>query len=355
MKTNFGVQNRDIFLDIAKGLAIILVVLGHVIQGSFANFDDLLGFKIIYSFHMPLFIFLSGAVASIALNSRLVTEGLGQACSDAWIKIKKAAIRLLLPFLAWCVLNQLIYHHADSVISALILAFRRPDTALWFLLAIFYCIALTSFFQILFVLLLEMLKRLKVGTVQFQKIISNEIIQITLMILIWWMIKDHTPHGGGLALLKPYFIYYALGMCFYKYTQGNFSNWYSITAGVFFLILSPLWIRTAEYQYAGTIAFPYIVIYFFAGTVAISGSFIVLGIAKIIAQSRFSPIKNFLILCGQLSLGIYAIHYFFLAYSPKVLAPLLASIAISLIFNKIPVVRTLFLGESFSKKSANIQ
>jgi fucose 4-O-acetylase-like acetyltransferase len=35
-------ENRDLFLDIAKGLAIIFVVVGHVIQGSSPKFDDLL-------------------------------------------------------------------------------------------------------------------------------------------------------------------------------------------------------------------------------------------------------------------------------------------------------------------------
>ena len=347
--TNIGPKKRDAFLDVAKGLAIILVVIGHVIQGSSSSFDDLLGFKIIYSFHMPLFIFLSGAVASIAFDSALVTGGVSRVYADAWLKIKKAAIRLLLPFLAWCVLNQLIYHHADSVMNAMVLAFRRPDTALWFLLAIFYCIVLTSLFQILFALLLRTFKLSKIFISRAEEIFSNEMIQIALMILIWWAIKDHTPYGGGLALLKPYFIYYALGMGFYKYTQGNFSNWYSIIAGLVFMLLSPLWLRSAEFQYAGEIVLPYAVLYLYAGVVAISGAFVVLGLAKLISSSKPMPIKNFLILCGQLSLGIYAIHYFFLAYSPKVVMPLLASVAISFILNKIPLLRTVFLGESYSK------
>jgi fucose 4-O-acetylase-like acetyltransferase len=353
--TNISPKKRDSFLDIAKGVAIILVVIGHVIQGSSANFDDLLDFKIIYSFHMPLFIFLSGAVASIAFDSSLVSRGVNQVYAEAWLKIKKGAIRLLLPFLAWCALNQLIYHHADSIMNALVLSFRRPDTALWFLLAIFYCIVLTSLFQILFALIIKILKRFKIAGSKLEEILSNELIQIALMILIWWAIKDHAPHGAGLALLKPYFIYYALGMGFYKYTQGNFSNWYSVVAGAIFLLLSPLWLRSAEYQYAGEIVLPYIAIYLYAGIVAISGTFAVLGLAKVISSSKLRPIKNFLILCGQLSLGIYAIHYFFLAYSPKVITPLLASIAISFILNKIPLLRTVFLGESNNKKLANIQ
>jgi len=353
--TQFDLPNRDVFLDIAKGLAIILVVIGHVIQGSAENFDDLLGFKIIYSFHMPLFIFLSGAVASIAFNPMLVNSGLKRSFKAASVRVKKAFVRLVLPFLAWCVLNQLIYHHADSVINALILAFRRPDTALWFLLAIFYCIVLTSLFQILFALLLRVLKIFKIFRMQTEEFFSNEMIQIALMILIWWMIKEHTPHGGGLALLKPYFIYYALGMGFYRYTQGNYSYWYSVLAGTIFLLLSSFWLRTAEFQYAGTVALPYAAIYLYPGLVAISGTFVVLGITRLISSSKLGLTKNFLILCGQLSLGVYAIHYFFLAYSPKVIMPLFASIAISYILNKIPIARTVFLGESYRSKLTNIK
>lgn len=53
---------RDKTIDILKGTAIILMVLGHVIQTIYApdNYDENLIFKFIYSFHMPLFIFISG-------------------------------------------------------------------------------------------------------------------------------------------------------------------------------------------------------------------------------------------------------------------------------------------------------
>lgn len=60
-------NNRDSTLDLAKGILIILVVLGHSIQYSFGQewlssllfFDDVV-FKTIYSFHMPLFMLISG-------------------------------------------------------------------------------------------------------------------------------------------------------------------------------------------------------------------------------------------------------------------------------------------------------
>ena len=56
------------YIDALKGFAILLVVIGHVIPWSFLAFEDVtsmspcpvLLWKIIYSFHMPLFIFISG-------------------------------------------------------------------------------------------------------------------------------------------------------------------------------------------------------------------------------------------------------------------------------------------------------
>ena len=62
-----NLPERDITIDLAKGFAIFLVVLGHAIQYSFgpewtssqAFFENGL-FKAIYSFHMPLFMLISG-------------------------------------------------------------------------------------------------------------------------------------------------------------------------------------------------------------------------------------------------------------------------------------------------------
>ena len=53
------------YIDVVKALTIYLVVLGHVIQ--FWQYKDSWWnerlFLIIYSFHMPLFMFISGLVA----------------------------------------------------------------------------------------------------------------------------------------------------------------------------------------------------------------------------------------------------------------------------------------------------
>lgn len=62
-------------MDVLKGFAILLVVIGHLIQLQISpnHFDSNLFFKLIYSFHMALFFFLAGNVFKIKpLNIELI-------------------------------------------------------------------------------------------------------------------------------------------------------------------------------------------------------------------------------------------------------------------------------------------
>ena len=57
-------NSRNNFIDIIKGVAIFLMLWGHVIQYCVAktniDFYENWVFKFIYSFHMPLFMLVSG-------------------------------------------------------------------------------------------------------------------------------------------------------------------------------------------------------------------------------------------------------------------------------------------------------
>lgn len=64
------------WIDLAKGVGIILVVFGHVIVGMRAaglgseNTWMVLAQKVVYSFHMPLFFFLAGLNVEHSLRKR---------------------------------------------------------------------------------------------------------------------------------------------------------------------------------------------------------------------------------------------------------------------------------------------
>ena len=84
-------------LDLVRGIAIFLVILGHCIQcgsGSAFNqaqlfFDDPV-FRFIYSFHMPLFMILSGFLYGRNASGR-----------PFWQTLKNRSLRLLLPIAVW--------------------------------------------------------------------------------------------------------------------------------------------------------------------------------------------------------------------------------------------------------------
>ncbi len=60
-------MTRVQYIDRLKGLAIILVVMGHIF--GFSQPEDGIN-TFIYTFHMPLFMFLSGLVISAPPISR---------------------------------------------------------------------------------------------------------------------------------------------------------------------------------------------------------------------------------------------------------------------------------------------
>ena len=68
---------RDNRLDVAKGVLIVLVVLGHLLEEVSGEWEDglvRLVLTVIYAFHMPAFVFLAGLTAkSTRLLERLLT------------------------------------------------------------------------------------------------------------------------------------------------------------------------------------------------------------------------------------------------------------------------------------------
>lgn len=84
---------RVAYIDRLKGIAIFLVVLGHVI--GYNDCRDSFLWQFIYSFHMPLFMFISGYVAQMAFKMERID---GKSSLDY---LRKKFRTLLLPMLMW--------------------------------------------------------------------------------------------------------------------------------------------------------------------------------------------------------------------------------------------------------------
>lgn len=98
-------KERDLSLDLLRGIAIILVVFIHVTPFGFVdsdslNFDATIIFRQIINFAVPLFLFISGyLMANKSLSST----------NEYFSYLKKQLPRVLLPYIVWSVLYSLIF------------------------------------------------------------------------------------------------------------------------------------------------------------------------------------------------------------------------------------------------------
>ena len=101
-------QNKNFAISTVRGLAIALVVYGHVIQRSMAvKGEDFFlnpAFKVIYMFHMPLFFFISGYLLAFSLSRRSVHEAFQIRCRT-----------LLGPYLSWSILGVFSLYIVNSI------------------------------------------------------------------------------------------------------------------------------------------------------------------------------------------------------------------------------------------------
>lgn len=138
------IKNNITAIDVAKGIAIILVVFGHLIQytmmASSEDYFENQVFKIIYSFHMPLFIFISGYLIAFSLEKRNIYDVL-----------KSRIKNLIIPYIAWNVIDILIIIIKNQQLSAikfiqLTIKMLILSPSIWFLFTLFVlsCLLLTS-------------------------------------------------------------------------------------------------------------------------------------------------------------------------------------------------------------------
>lgn len=130
-------RSRNLYLDVAKGIAIILVVFGHNIQyGSFeCNNEDFFEnplFIAIYSFHMPLFMLISGYLFCHSIKSYSWSQN-----------VKSRFTKLVLPIIIWNSIylfimdaHKNIWEGSDIPLGSQLVSYLG---AIWFLWAIFWC------------------------------------------------------------------------------------------------------------------------------------------------------------------------------------------------------------------------
>jgi fucose 4-O-acetylase-like acetyltransferase len=128
---------RIAWVDYAKGVGIVLVVVGHTLRGLQKTPVHVPGWEFadawIYAFHMPLFFFLAGLFVEHSCRGSL-----GQF-------IDGKARRILWPYFVWTILQEAFRHLVGSSplgVAELWTIIFRPVMQFWFLYVLFLLLVL---------------------------------------------------------------------------------------------------------------------------------------------------------------------------------------------------------------------
>jgi fucose 4-O-acetylase-like acetyltransferase len=284
------VEERDPLFDAMKGFGIVLVVMGHALQGSSPQYDENFAFRMIYSFHMPFFFFISGYILQVSLQ--------GKELHPVAFVLKKART-LALPFLSWYLIFGLWRGiPSDITFSEYVYRFvRDPVYGYWFLWTLFLC-----FLAILPLAWLQQRipARWRPGL-------------IALSCFTLYQLRCLKQVGYGLDLLKIHYFYFAVGffICYWRKQLSFLKNWWPEICIVGFLLLLPYWRRVGEMPFQPflkehfprktptlTDVFDYSLALFGIGTAAQLVKFLVTG-----------PAGRWLVWIGLYTFDIYVIHF----------------------------------------------
>ncbi len=338
-------RNRKI--DLIRAFAIITVIIGHSIQfGSGSAYysgkclEDPV-FKFIYSFHMPLFMLLSGYLFYQTLNRHSFSKN-----------IQSRFTTLFVPIIMWNIVPFIMYTWHDRPHTFRYLFKTYLSTMIdnsWFLWAIFYCS-----FAILIV----------------NRFFKDNIIVYLIGLILTFVIPD----SHNLSLYKFMYPFFLIGYFYHKHSEKIkekyrpfLESWKllgSVTV-IFILLLyffnNNSYIYTTGYTLLNKDIFSQLGIDIYRFLIGFFGSsFVIMLLLKIYPKMNDCSI-NVLSIVGINSLGIYMIsglifqyllpgltvgitnvNYLFVIL--ETIAIIIISLLVSLCISKFSVTNMLFFG-----------
>lgn len=298
--------------DMLKGIAIFLVVMGHVLTMCIRDIDSAVLFKMVEKIHMPLFFFISGYFTyKLTENGKVKSPNLFS-----------RAKQLLVPFFVVSILW--IYYFPNSGLQSPFIStwdglfFVESKNGYWFTLCLFELILLYSLLTPLFSLCRKVISRFCV------------ILLVWLGLLIITHYLQNTCIYGllGLQFACEFFPIFMLGtlakaecVTFDKITASNRGVTVALLLGsvLMYFVCWP-WEINLSYKYVVVVKqflYPCVIL------VAIS-------IVKPWGEKAFDEnnpkgtiIARLFEYIGTQSLAVYLLHYFFLFPLPILRGPLL--------------------------------
>ncbi|MGD6730445.1 MAG: acyltransferase family protein [Pleomorphochaeta sp.] len=286
---------RNEKIDFIRGVAIILVVFGHIISTNTIGFENNFIYKIIWSLQMPLFMIISGYLVN--LSKRILTFQELLKC------LNKKSNAYLKPWLIWTFINgvydQEIYFSDEiGFFQSFYIYFKKilfhMDISYWFLFSIW---TISIIFYII-----QFLNRNRIGYNKF----IYEILFIFVSIFLLYLIgKKSNFKILGLKYTLYYIPYYYIGYkSDYIIKNVKLLDILSFSSFIIYFIL----ISSFNF-YSVPDDSPLVTLRILA---SLSGCLLIVNISMKIDFSKVPKLFNKISFIGRYTLEIYVLHYFFI-------------------------------------------
>lgn len=342
-------STRSERLDIFRGLAILLVVIGHEVQGRVIDFDHNLVFKGIYMFHMPLFFYISGMLYGLkpVSTSRAVLLD----------ETLKKGRQLVIPFICWYIVKYIFIDFDKGFVDCFVQLYKSPDFGLWFLWVLFLAYFLGQVGKLI----------CTTTKIPYWMICASFVVTIFVI--------SNRFNTAGIGLLSAHLLYFLVGIFHQHFAsiRGKYIEWFKVICTIAFPLMVFIWDRVHPIQiypilekalnsssFYGLHTLYLLMGFLLNSLFAFVGIAVFFLVATSLAASEAAPgnswLRNTFRFIGRRTLEIYAIHFYFTNFKifpNSILLECIVSsclaISISLIVSEyllkpIPVASTLLLG-----------
>lgn len=272
---------RESWVDYAKGIGIILVVFGHVNRGLYSSgiylsegiYKTIDNF--IYSFHMPLFFFLSGLFFIQSIDRRGRKDFI----------ISKIDT-IIYPYIVWSLLQGGIevllsqYTNSKTSISSVLSLLTEPRAQFWFLYALFMVF---FFLTILY----------------NKKAFTNYLPALILTTLLLNIYRNNLTFHFHFIYLSTYLFFFMTGVMFQKHIEKieRFTNGLSLSIVlIVFFMFETLFLSNSKNSYndAGLET----------AALAIAGILLIVTLSIYLTKYKINILRKL----GEQSMMIYLMH-----------------------------------------------
>lgn len=271
-------MDRDLSIDIAKGIGIILVVYGHTKNCPIVD--------LIFAFHMPLFFLLSSMFIKIEETSNFIYKKF-RTLVIPFVIVYGLAFCLKIPYFYLCRSKE---DTLKGIIDGTLLKVMNINGPLWFLA----CLMVVScmYFYII-------------------KYIRNKYLQATIILILFGVGSIGAIYNIDVPIYFCqaciYLLFFPIGTVHWKYRK-LYKQWDFIIFPMCAILFGVLWyifpihINLSILQYEKPMIFIIL---------ALTGSQAVIALSSIIAKSKLTLVKKIISKLGCYSLYIMCFHLCF--------------------------------------------